>query len=102
MKHGTVIVGVLAVLTALASSAPANAAVVGRDSVFGSANGDNAAGEIQAYRYQATASGDVDRLNAYLTSGNTSETVELGLYSDVGDQSQAEDLLGSCTVDNPV
>jgi hypothetical protein len=102
VKRGTVIVGVLAALTALASSASANGAVVGHDSVFGSANGDNAAGEIQAYRYQATASGDVDRLNAYLTSGNTAETVKLGLYSDLGDQSQAEDLLGSCTVENPV
>jgi hypothetical protein len=87
-----------ALALALIAPAAASAATVGATAVYSPAT-SNTAGSGQAYRFTASAKGQVDRLNVYLDSSNTAAKVEVGLYS--GSTSSAGTRRARCVISSP-
>jgi hypothetical protein len=94
-----VLMAVLALAqTALTRTAMAAGGQVGTTTIYpGTAS--SSPGVALAFRFTASATGDVDRLNLYIDGSNTASRVEIGLYS--GTSSGGARRRGRCVVRSP-
>jgi chitodextrinase len=80
------------------SNAATGAQLLGSNTVQGSGD-NNAAGEAEAFKFTATASGQAGTLSFYADSGSAASTLKVGVYSDSSGKPGA--LLASGSLSSP-
>src|SRR5262249_7880648 len=86
-------------VTVTVNNAVTGTQLLGNNSTTGSAADSNPAGDAEAFKYTATASGQAGTLSFYVDTGTTATALKVGLYADASGKPGA--LLASGTLSSP-